>query len=151
MIPTDLRHIYINGWEAKLETANLDKHAEFLCERQFAVVSHPMQATAWESGYVPETKGLPSEELEPRILPLLPQLSHMVSAPRQPITSSISLLTRFDASIRPYWLRDWQSDFGGYTKVYEYAVDKEVRRKYSVAHVIRARTADDNACVCALP
>ena len=41
----------------------------------------PLEATAWENGFVPETQGLPSDELESRILPLLPQLSHMVSAP----------------------------------------------------------------------
>ena len=144
----DLMNANTTGWEGKLETANLEKHAEFLRERQFAVISHPLEATAWEGGYVPEAKGLPSDELELRILPLLPQLSHMVSAPRQPITSSIALLTRFDANIRPYWLRDWQSDFGGYTKVYEYEVDGELRRKYSVAHVIRPRAASENACLC---
>ena len=52
------------------------------------------------------------------MLPLLPQLSHMMSAPRQPVATGNALLTRFDANIRPYWLRDWQSGFGGYTKVY---------------------------------
>ena len=97
------------GWEDKLESANLETHAEYLRERQFAATPHPMEATAWENGFVPETQGLPSDQLESRILPLLPQLSHMVSAPRQPSAAGISLLTRFDANIRPYWLRDWQS------------------------------------------
>ena len=136
------------GWEDKLETANLEKHAEYLRERQFAVTPHPLEATAWENGFVPETQGLPSDKLESRILPLLPQLSHMVSAPRQPSTAGISLLTRFDAHIRPYWLRDWQSGFGGYTKVYEYQVDGQTRRKYSVAQVVRPRTATTEACLC---
>ena len=135
------------GWEDKLETANLEKHAEYLRERQFAVTPHPLEATAWENGFVPETQGLPSDKLESRI-PLLPQLSHMVSAPRQPIAAGISLLTRFDASIRPYWLRDWQSGFGGYTTVYEYQVDGQTKRMYSVAHVVRPRTATTEACLC---
>ena len=73
---------------------------------------------------------------------------YMVSAPRQPIAAGISLLTRFDASIRPYWLRDWQSGFGGYTKVYEYQVDGQTKRMYSVAHVVRPRTATTGACLC---
>ena len=71
------------GWEDKLETASLEKHAEYLRERQFVVTPHPLEATAWENGFVPETQGLPSDELELRMLPLLPQLSYMVSAPRQ--------------------------------------------------------------------
>ena len=57
-------------------------------------------------------------------------------------------LCRFDAAIRPYWLRDWQSGFGGYTKVYEYTVDGTTRRRYSVAHVVRPRTNATNACLC---
>ena len=35
--------------------------------------------------------------------------SHMVSAPRQPVATGNALLTRFDANVRPYWLRDWHS------------------------------------------
>ena len=56
-------------------------------------------------------------------------------------------MRRFDAGIRP-WLRDWQSGFGGYTKVYEYQVNGETRRKFSVAHVVRPRTQTSNACLC---
>ena len=113
MKSSDLKSIDTLGWEDKLETASLEKHAEYLRERQFVVTPHPLEATAWENGFVPETQGLPSDELVLRILPLLPQLSHMVSAPRQPIATGNALLTRFDASIRPYWLRDWQSGFDG--------------------------------------
>ena len=98
---SDLKSIDTLGWEDKLETASLEKHAEYLRERQCVVAPHPLEATAWENGFVPETQGLPSDELELRILPLLPQLSHMVSAPRQPIATGNALLTRFDASIRP--------------------------------------------------
>ena len=81
-------------------------------------------------------------------LSLWRQLSHMVSAPRQPIAAGNSLLTRFDANIRPHSLRDWQSGFGGYTKVYEYQVDGQTKRMYSVAQVVRPRTATTEACLC---
>ena len=109
---------------------------------------HPLEATAWESGFVPETHGLPTNELESSILPLLPQLSHMVSAPRQPPATGDAVLTRFDANIRPYWLRDWQISFGGYTKVYENQWGGQIERVYSVAHVVRPRTATTEACLC---
>ena len=66
---------------------------------------------------------------------------------RQPIAAGEELLCRFDG-VRPYWLRDWQSGFGGYTKVYEYKVDGATRRRYSVAHVVRPRTNSTNACLC---
>ena len=72
----------------------------------------------------------------------------MVSRPRQPITAGEEILRRFDACIRPYWLRDWQSSFGGYTKVYKYQVDGQTKRQYSVAHVVRPRTPSTNACLC---
>ena len=64
--------------EDKLDTADLEKHTDYLRGRHFVALPHPLEATAWENGFVPETHGLPSEELEPRMLPLLPQLSHMV-------------------------------------------------------------------------
>ena len=84
--PSDLKNLETLGWEDKLESADLEKHTEYLRGRHFIALPHPLEATAWENGFVPETHGLPSEELEPRMLPLLPQLSHMVSAPRQPVT-----------------------------------------------------------------
>ena len=102
--PANLKSLETLGWEDKLETADLEKHMEYLRGRQFLALPHPLEATAWENGFVPETHGLPTNELEPRILPVLPQLSHMVSAPRQPATTGEALLTRFDANIRPYWL-----------------------------------------------
>ena len=61
----------------------------------------------------------------------------MVSRPRQPTTAGEELLRRFDAGVRPYWLHDWQSGLGGYTKEDEYQVDGETRRQFSVAHVVR--------------
>ena len=69
----------------------------------------------------------------------------MVSRPRQPITAGEELLRRFNAGVRPHWLRDWQSGVGGYAKVYEYQVDGETRRRFSVAHVVRPRTRSTNA------
>ena len=135
-------------WERRLENANLDNHAQFLRTAQLTVSNHPMEATAWENGFVPETQGLPSDQLDQRIRGLLPPLAFMVSRPRQPIAAGEELLCRFDAAIRPYWLRDWQSGFGGYTKVYEYTVDGVTRRRYSVAHVVRPRTNTTNACLC---
>ena len=146
--PTNLKGMETSGWEDKLESADLEKHAEYLRGRKFVALPHPLEATAWENGFVPETHGLPSDELEQRMLPLLPQLSHMVSAPRQPVETGNALLTRFDANIRPYWLRDWQSGFGGYTKVYEYQCGSKTKRMYSVAHVVRPRTATSEACLC---
>ena len=103
--PSDLKSLETFGWGDKLETADLEKHTEYLRSRHlphFIALPHPLEATAWENGFVPETHGLPSEELEPRMLPLLPQLSHMVSAPRQPVATGNALLTRFDANVRPY-------------------------------------------------
>ena len=67
----------------------------------------------------------------------------MVSAPSQPVAIGNALVTRFDANIRPYWLRDWQSGFGGYTKVYEYQRGGQTKRMYSVAHVVRPRILSD--------
>ena len=93
---SDLKSLETFRWEEKLETADLEKHTDYLRGRHFVALPHPLEATAWENGFVPETHGLPSEELKPRMLPLLPQLSHMVSAPRQTVTAGRALLTRFD-------------------------------------------------------
>ena len=114
-------------WERKFESANLEKHKQFLQEAQFPVCDSPLEAeaTAWENGFVPETRGIPSDQLEFRIHGSLPPLAYMVSRPRQPVTAGEELMRRFDAGVRPYWLRDWQSGFGGYTKVYEYQVNGE--------------------------
>ena len=49
--------------------------------------------------------------------------------------------------MRPYWLRDWQSGFGGYVKAHEYQADGETTRKFSVAHVVRPRAMASNACL----
>ena len=83
------------------------------------------------------------------MLPLLPQLSHMVSAPRQPIATGNALLTRFDANIRPYI---------GYVignlalvdtpRCTNISVEDQTKRMYSVASVVRPRTATTEACLC---
>ena len=135
-------------WECRLENANLDNHMQFLQTAQLPASNHPMEATAWENGFVPEAQGIPSDQLDQRIRGSLPPIAFMVSRPRQPIAAGEELLCRFDAAVRPYWLRDWQSGFGGYTKVYEYTVDGNTRRCYSVAHVVRPRTSATNACLC---
>ena len=49
-----------------------------------------------------------ADQLESRIQSSLPPLAYMVSRPRQPTTAREELLRRFDAGVRPYWLRDWQ-------------------------------------------
>ena len=135
-------------WERKFETANLEDHKQFLQDTQLTAGDHPMEAAAWENGYVPEAEGLPSDQLESRIQGSLPPLAYMVSRPRQPATAGEELLRRFGADVRPYWLRDWQSGFGGHTKMYEYQAEGETRRRFSVAHVVRPRTKSSNACLC---
>ena len=75
-------------WERKLENANLDNHMQFLRNAQLTMSNHPMEATAWENGYVPEAQGLPSDQLDSRIQGSLPPLANMVSRPRQPIAAA---------------------------------------------------------------
>ena len=74
--------------------------------------------------------------------------TYTVSRPRQPTNAGESMLRRQDATPRPYWLRDWQPDFGGFTKVYEYKKGDEVKRVYLVAYITRPRTKEANACLC---
>ena len=84
-------------WERKFETASLENHKQFLRDAPLTVGNHPMEAAAWENGYVPEAEGLPSDQLESRIQGLLPPLAYVVSRPRQPTTAGEELLRRFDA------------------------------------------------------
>ena len=44
--PSNLKSLETLGWEDKLESG-----------RQFVVTPHPLEATAWENGFVPETHG----------------------------------------------------------------------------------------------
>ena len=77
----------LSGWERKLEAANLGNHLQYLRGKQFVAAIHPMKATAGENGFVPETRGLSSDQLEQRIQRLLHPLAYVVSGPRQPITA----------------------------------------------------------------
>ena len=54
-------------WERKFESANLENHMQFLRDAQLTATNHPMEAAAWENGYVREAQGLPSDQLEFRI------------------------------------------------------------------------------------
>ena len=87
-------------WEGKFESADLEKHKQFLQEAQLIACDNPLEATAWENGYVPEARGLPSDQLDIRIQGALPPLAYMVSRPRQPITAGEELWRRFDAGVR---------------------------------------------------
>ena len=46
-------------WERKFENANWDDHVQFLRNAQLTAEIHPMEAAAWENGYVPEAQGIP--------------------------------------------------------------------------------------------
>ena len=69
------------------ESADLEKHKQFLQEAKLPVCDSPREATAWENGFVPEARGIPSEQLELRIQGSLPPLAYMVSRPGQPTTT----------------------------------------------------------------
>ena len=122
-------------WERKFESADLEKHKQFLQEAQLLVCDNPPEATAWENGFVPEARGIPADQLEFRIQGRLPTLAYMVSRPRQPTIAGEDLMRRFDAGVRPCWLRDWQTGFGGYTKVYEYQAQWRDKAKNSLLHM----------------
>ena len=89
-------------WERKSESANLEKHQQFLQEAQLRVCDNPLEATAWENGFVPDSRDTPSDQLEFRIQASLQPLAFMVSRPRQPTTTGEELIRRFDAGVRPY-------------------------------------------------
>ena len=44
---------------------------------QLTASNHPMEATAWENGFVPEAQGTPSDQLDQRIPGLLPPFAFM--------------------------------------------------------------------------
>ena len=50
-------------WERRFESADLEKHKKFLQEAQLPVCDNPHEATAWENGFVPEARGIPSDQL----------------------------------------------------------------------------------------
>ena len=71
--------------ERKGESADLEGHKLFSQKTGLPIGDGPLEATAWENGFVPEATGLPTDQLERRIQGSLPPLAHMVSRPRQPI------------------------------------------------------------------
>ena len=91
-------------------SGDLKKYCMFLSDAKLQESDNPIEAIAWENGFVPKARGLPADELEKRIMGSLPHIAHMVSRPRQAITAGESLLRRYDAAPGPYCLRGWQSD-----------------------------------------
>ena len=135
-------------WESEIVAGDLVKYCNFLRDAKLPESDNPMEAVAWENGFVPEGKGLPAVDVEKRIQGSLPHLAYMVSRLSQSNEAGEEILRRYDTATRPYWLRDWQSGFGGYTKVYEYHRRGETKRMFSVAYV-RPRTATtDSASLC---
>ena len=63
-------------WERKSESADLERHKQFLQGAGLPVCDGPLKATAWENGFVPEARGIPSDQLELRIQGNLPPLGH---------------------------------------------------------------------------
>ena len=63
-------------WERKFESADLVKHKQFLQEAQLFVCDNPLEATAWSNGFVPEARGLSSDQLDFRIQGSLPPLAY---------------------------------------------------------------------------
>ena len=64
-------------WERKFESADLEKHKQFLQEAQLLVCGGPLEATAWENGFVPEARSVPSDQLEFRFQGSLPHRWHI--------------------------------------------------------------------------
>ena len=61
--------------EGSDESADLEKHKQFLQEAKLPVCDSPLEATAWKNGFVPEAKGIPSDQLELRTQGSLPPLT----------------------------------------------------------------------------
>ena len=89
--------------------------------------NNPLEATALEHGFVPESDGLAAIDSERRIMSSLPHIAYMVSRPRQDPDQGEAMLRRQHAASRPYWLQDWQQGFGGFAKVYRFVADNVVK------------------------
>ena len=137
-----------DGWRRTLASGDVEQYRKFLKDMNLNDRDNPLKTTVLEHGFIPESDGMAAVDLERRIMNSLPHIAYMVSRPRQEANLSERMFPRYDAAPRPYWLRDWQQGFGGFTKVCECVVDEEVRRVYFVAYVIRPRTKDENACLC---
>ena len=46
-------------WESKLESADLEGHKMFLEKAGLPICDSPLEATAWENGFVPEAQRIP--------------------------------------------------------------------------------------------
>ena len=93
-------------------------------ERELSASDNPLEAIASEHGLVPETAGISNAEIEQR-------------------------LTLLQAEAASHILRTWSRDPDNlFTKVYEYMSFDTVKPKYSVAYVVRPRSARENACLC---
>ena len=124
-----------NG-RTRSESAGLEMDKQFLQEAQLLVCDNPLEATPWKNGFVPEARGISSDHLEFRIQGSLPPLAYIVSRPRQPATAGEDLMHRFDAGVRPYWLRDCNQDLEVLARCTNTQVNGETRLKFSVAHVV---------------
>ena len=82
----------LREWESKIESGDLVKYCKFVRNAMLPASDSLLEATAWENGFVPESKGLLTAELERRIQASLPQLACMVSRPRQSIEAGEGIL-----------------------------------------------------------
>ena len=111
-----------NGPSASaLRRSGRDGSARFLKGADLPESDNTMELR-WRVDLVPEASGLATVDLEKRIMSSLPHIAaiaYMVSGPRQPTNAGELMLRRQDAAPRHYWLRGWQSDLGGFTKLCE--------------------------------
>ena len=105
-------------WKQGVNSGSIEKYQQFLIERGSPLSENQLEATASEHGFVPETAGISNAEMEQRLTSSLPHLAYMISTTRQAANLEENMLAKCDAAPRPYWLRDRQTDFGGFTKVY---------------------------------
>ena len=73
----------LHEWKQAMGSGDLEKYCKLVSNANLQESDNPMEATAWENGFVPEGRGLPAVELEKRIVGSLPHIAYMVSRPRQ--------------------------------------------------------------------
>ena len=56
--------------------------------------------------------------MERRLMSSLPPIAYMISGPRYATTLGENMLPKCDVAPRPHWLRDWKTDFGGFTATF---------------------------------
>ena len=94
-------------WKKAIASGDVAKYQKFLKSMSLTVSDNPLEATALDHGFIPESDGIAAVDLEKRLMSTLP---HIAYRHRQPIDRAESMLSRCDAATRSYWLRDWQSD-----------------------------------------